>query len=226
MDGYQKKNTLNTMYLRATYGLIGTFSSGAYAAGLRGFYQSGQCETGNFVNAFYASAEASAKFCKKFSVRLGAEYQSGQDSTNKTDKQVHYFTTLYGSGHTFNGYLDYFTKPADTRYTGLMDAFMALGLNSGEKINLNGDLHYFSSTNRFPDKINGGNIEPFLAWEADLTFKWSFYKDIDLQVGYSALFGSNSLETLMGGDPAHYAHWAYAMVTYKPTLLRWEPEKK
>jgi hypothetical protein len=225
VDAYQKKNTTNTLYLRATQGLTGVFYSKPVSAGLRGFYQSGQCEAGNFIRAFYGSADVTGRIGKNLRLGGGFELQTGQDSTEKNEGQVHYFTTLYGSSHSFNGYMDYFTKPADTRNTGLWDAFLKLGYKVGERLNLAGDLHYFAISGKFPDKVNGGSLDPFLAWEADLTVRWAFYKDIELQAGYSALFGSQTLRTIAGGDPAHYAHWAYLMLTYKPVFLRWDPDK-
>lgn len=222
IDGYQRKNTTNTLYIRATNGGMFTFDAGTVSGGLRSFYQSGQNETGNFINALYGSIDITGKFCKKYTVTGGCEYQSGQDSTDVNDKQVHYFTNLYGSNHSFNGYLDYFTKPYDTRNTGLLDAYIKLGAKFGKKISLTADLHYFRTSNNFPDKVNGGNVNPFLAWEADLTYRWAFTKEFELQLGYSALFGGETLQLFGGGSAAHYAHWGYAMLIFRPVFFKWD----
>jgi hypothetical protein len=226
IDGYQRKNTTNTMYIRTTNGGIITFNAGPISGGLRGFYQSGQNETGNYINAYYGSLEVTGKIAKKISITGGCEFQSGQDSTDASDHQVHYFTTLYGSNHNHNGYLDYFTKPADTKNTGLLDAYLKLGYKIGKKVNLMGDLHYFSTTNKFPDRINGGNMDPFLAWETDLTCKVAFSKEIEMQLGYSALFADKTLQLFGGGSAAHYAHWAYVMLIIKPVFFHWDNQSK
>ncbi len=218
-DGYQKKNTKNTLYVKTTNGAIVGMQAGMMNVALRGFYQSGQSETGAWTNAYYGGLDITGKITDNFSATLGGEWQSGQDSTNKTDLHVRNFNTLYGSNHSFNGYMDYFTKPADTKNAGLMDVYLKLDSKFCKKHKLQANFHYFSITNKFPDHANGGNLNAFLAAEADLTYKWNIIKEVELNVGYSALVGSKTLEYVAGGNAAHTAHWAYVMLIVKPTFL-------
>jgi hypothetical protein len=219
-DAYQKKNTKNTTYLRTTNGLIAAFQTSRIGAFVRGFYQSGQYETGAWTNAWYAGFDVAGKINDHLSLTLGGEWQSGQDSTDKTEKHVNSFSPLYGSNHSFNGYMDYFTKPADTKNTGLLDAYLKVETRLCKTHKIMLDLHYFSITNQFADHVNGGNMNPFLGAEGDITYKWSIIKEVDLQVGYSAMFGSKTLAAVAGGNAAHIAHWAYAMITVKPVFFQ------
>lgn len=221
-DAYQKKNTLNTMYVRTTNGGIAGYNHGRIGAALRGFYQSGQSETGAWTMAWYAGMDFSVKISDGLSLTLGGEWQSGQDSTDKSDRHVHNFSTLYGSNHSFNGYMDYFTKPSDTKNSGLMDLYLKVDSKCCKKHRLSCDLHYFSLTNKFPDKVSGGTMDPFLAAEADLTYKYNIIKEVELNVGYSFLAGTKTLQSVAGGNAAHTAHWAYLMLVVKPTFFRTE----
>jgi len=221
-DAYQKKKTLNTLYVRTTNGAIAGFQKGRVGAALRGFYQSGQGETGAWTSAWYAGFDVTGKITDALSATLGGEWQSGQDSTDKTDKHIHNFCTLYGSNHSFNGFMDYFTKPSDTKNAGLMDVYLKLEGKFCKKHKVSADFHYFSLTNKFPDKGSVGTMNPYLAVEADLTYKYSFIKEVDLQIGYSFLSGSNTLEAVAGGNAAHTAHWAYVMLIVKPTFFKTE----
>lgn len=218
-DGYQKKNTKNTLYVKTTNGAVIGVQTVRINAAIRGFYQSGQGETGAWTNAYYGGLDVTGKICEKFSATLGGEWQSGQDSTDKTDKHTRNFNTLYGRNHFFNGYMDYFTKPADTKNAGLMDIYLKLESKLSKSHKLLADFHYFSITNKFPDHTSGGTLDPFLAVEADLTYKWSITKEVELNLGYSALFGSKTLQAVAGGHYAHTAHWGYVMLIVKPSFL-------
>jgi hypothetical protein len=45
---------------------------------------------------------------------------------------------------------------------------------------------------------------------------------VELNIGYSALFGTETLAAVAGGNAAHSAHWAYVMLVVKPTFFRFE----
>ena len=219
-DGLQKKNTTNTLYARTTNGGILAWEQGRFGAALRGYYQSGQSESGAWINAWYAGADVKARLSNALTLSLGAEWQSGQDSTDKTDPHVHHFSTLYGSNHSFNGYMDYFTRPGDTKNAGLMDLYAKLEAKFGKKHKLAADFHYFSLTNAFPDHIGGGEVSPFLALEADLTYKYRVLPEVELNAGYSILSGTETLQAVAGGSRAHIAHWAYVMLVVKPLFFQ------
>jgi hypothetical protein len=220
-DSWQKKGTLNTQYLRLTHGLIFQYHGKAVQSALRGFYQSGRSESGMPVDAYYAAIDLTASSGKHWQFGGGAEYQSGQDSSRQGASLVRYFTCLYGSGHSFNGFLDYFTKPSDTRNTGLFDAFLNIRHKGPDPLSITLELHAFMNSGKYPDRIKGGLMSNFLALEADLCLRWQARKDMELQAGYSFLQGSPTLAALSGGNQAHTSHWTYLMLTFKPVFLEW-----
>lgn len=224
-DSWQKKGTLNTQYLRLTHGLMLQYTGKVFQSALRGFYQSGRSESGMPVDAYYAALDITASPDKHWQLGAGAEYQSGQDSSVQGASLVRYFTCLYGSGHSFNGSLDYFTKASDTKNTGLFDAFLNLRYKGPETLSLSLTLHSFLNTGKYPDRNSGGLMPNFLALEADCSLHWLARKDMELQAGYSFLQGSQTLATLAGGNQAHTAHWTYVMLTYRPVFLEWTPSR-
>ncbi len=147
----------------------------------------------------------------------GAEIQSGNNLADTNNKKVNYFTTLYGSAHKFNGSIDFFTKPSDTKYTGLMDAYLNFIFTLKKQYQLRADFHYFRTANNYT--YNKITQNPYLASEIDLSTKIPIIKDLDVQLGYSALFGSSTLQKMEGNNKKNFSHWAFVMLTVKPTIF-------
>jgi hypothetical protein len=223
-DGYQKKNTTNTMYVRATHGGNVGYKSKYVNADLRGYYQFGKDETGKRISAFFNSLDVEVKPIDFFSIILGAEFQTGNNGKDSVNAKTNYFTTLYGSGHRFNGSIDFFTKPSDTKYSGLIDTYLDLIFTIKKKYQLRSDFHYFRAGNNYV--VNHEVQNPYLGSEADIMARIPIVKDVELQLGYSAIIGSNSLVQMEGGNKKNFSHWAYVMLIVKPTIFTFEPGKK
>lgn len=219
-DGYQAKNTINTTYLRATYGGMFGFNVSDFSSEFRGYYQSGQDDKGAFINAYYASADFFYKIKDFVNLQLGGEYASGKNYCDSSNKQVTYFTNLYGSSHKFNGSMDYFTRPSDEQFAGLVDIYLFITGKISKKASLRGDLHYFALQNNFVKKNE--IVNRYLGTEIDLSAKIDFAKEVSLTFGYSVMFPGSSLPIIQSGNTDHFSNWAWAMLTFKPTFLKTE----
>jgi hypothetical protein len=223
-DGYQRKNTTNTMYLRVTSGAVFQFKSKYMNTDVRGFYQWGKDETGAVIDAYFANVDVSAKPLPWLNLVAGCEYMSGNDLSNTANKKNNAFSTLYGTGHKFNGNIDFFTKPSDTKNTGLVDIYLNFIFAIKKQYQLRADFHYFSTQNHYT--YNNAIQAPYLGSEADISAKIPIIKDVDVQLGYSALLGSNTLIKMQGNNKKNFSHWAFVMLTVKPTLFVFDPVKK
>jgi hypothetical protein len=223
-DGYQKKNTTNTMYMRATGGAVFNYRSKFVNTDARGFYQFGQDETGAHINAYYANVDVTAKPLNWLTLIAGCEYMSGNDLSDTANKKNNAFSTLYGTGHKFNGNIDFFTKASDTKNTGLVDIYLNFVFTLKKQYQLRADFHYFSTQNHYT--FNKEVQNPYLGSEADISAKIPIVKDVDVQLGYSALIGSNTLIKMEGNNKKNFSHWAFVMLTVKPTIFTGGAEKK
>lgn len=223
-DGYQKKGTTNTMYVRATNGAIFNFKSKLVNVDARGFYQYGQDETGKFISAYYANADVTYKPLNWLTMFTGCEYFSGNDGTDTDNTKANYAGTLYGTGHKFNGNIDFFIRPADTKYSGLVDIYFDFIFTVKKQYIFRADFHYFRTQNNYV--YNNEIQNPYLGTEADINVKIPIVKDVDVQFGYSAYFASNTLVMIQGNNKKDFSHWAYIMLTVKPTIFSFDPNKK
>jgi len=222
-DGYQKKLTTNTIYLRGTHGgTISYFGKHITAEG-RSAIQFGKDETGKLINAWYANIDLTFRPFEFFNIIGGTEFLSGNNGEKPGETRVKYFTPLYGSGHKFNGNMEYFSKPSGTKYSGLIDVYAKLIFIIKNKYNIQADIHYFRTGNNYV--LNETVQRPYLGTEADISAKIPIVKYVDLQLGYSAMFGSNTLASMQGSSKKNFGHWAFVMLCVKPTIFTYDVEK-
>ncbi len=219
-DAYQKAGTLNTMYLRGTYGCTAEYAvDKKYGISLRGFYQNGKLSTGQKVAAYYGKADINYYVTPKINLILGTEYISGTDASDTVNKKSNVFSTLYGTGHKFNGNMDYFTNmPKDTKGAGLVNPYLSVNIKLSDKTMLIADLHYFMLQNNYI--FNNKTIGKALGEEIDLSIKQNFSNEVSLLAGVSALQGTESLSYICGGNYHTISTWAYVMLTVKPTFFK------
>lgn len=218
-DAYQKTNTTNTMYLRGTYGCSVEYAvDKKYGIALRGFYQNGELSTGQEVSAYYGKVDFNYYLTSKLNVIAGMEYISGTDATDSANKKSNVFSTLYGSGHKFNGNMDYFTNmPKDTKGEGLINPYLSLNYKLSDKSMLIADIHYFMLQNNYV--FNTKTVDKGLGEEIDLSIKHDFSNGVNLLAGISVLQGTKTLSYITGGNYHKIASWAFVMLTVKPTFF-------
>lgn len=172
------------------------------------YYQTGKHSNGKEISALNFMAEATLKM----GITAGYEYLSG-NSYDKNDK-VYAFTPFYGTGHKFNGFMDYFYVSNHINSVGLNDVYLKYGW-SKKKFSVNADLHYFASAG----KINT-DAGKYLGTEIDLTLGYKLHEIATLNAGWSSMFASESMELLKGGDSSASNYWAYIMLTVTPAFIK------
>lgn len=220
-DGYQKDGTTNTIYLRGTFGgIIELTKEKNHSVALRGFYQTGRLQTGQEISAYYGNAEVSYIFHEKYTVLGGIEYISGKDALDTANKKSNVFNILYGSGHKFNGNMDFFTNMSkDTKGAGLVNPYLYFIFKLGEKSQFRADFHYFFLQNNYLNLINE-LVNKALGVEADLTFSYDISNDASVLTGFSVINPTQQMKIFCGGDGNYYGTWGFVMLTVKPTFFK------
>ncbi len=195
---------------------------------LKGYYQSGDDGvTKKSINAFMAGTEFTYKVSGDISLAAGLEYFSGQSQTDTTHsyrKAIHNFTPSYGTGHKFNGYMDYFYAGSSHGGVGLQDYYLRLKFQR-KKFYIYLEPHYFASSSAILDSLSFHNtgvnksLPSFLGVEVDVSIGFTLSEEIDFKAGYSQMFASPSLEVLKGGNRNDVNNWAYIMIVVKPDLI-------
>jgi len=217
IDGYENLSSTKT-YFRNTYGGILVWKPGKNSFEFYAYRQDGKHKTGQDIDAWYLSLIGRTKPADKLSLNAGLEIFSGNDKT-RNESKLRIFDPLYGANHAFNGHLDYFTNiPVHTKNAGLVNPFLNLVYHLNEKVNLKADYHYFALQGKLVDENNDA-IARYLGSEIDLSVQFRFSREIDLQVGYSTMFASESMEYLKNGSHKEPIHWAWVMLTVKPVFF-------
>jgi hypothetical protein len=185
------------------------FDKVAFAGHL--YFQSGEDGAHKSLNAYNLMAEATYQVAEKSQLLLGYEILSGSDyyQTEKNNS----FTPLYGTNHKFNGFMDYFYMGNHLYDVGLSNGYLKF-TSSKNKTTLNADLHFFASAAKI-----SATADNYLGTELDLTVTHSLNPVTKIALGYSQMFGSESLEILKGGSRSAFNNWAYLMISVTPKFL-------
>jgi hypothetical protein len=217
-DGYQKPGTKSTLYMRYTYGggLDIPFSTFLFQG--RGFLQSGKTNKGQDILSNFFYANLTDTIVKNFIATIGFANYSGNDAKDTANNKLNAFDPLYGSTHGVRGNMDYFTSPAKgTLGAGLQDIYLKTQYKCCKSSTIMLDFHAFMLQNNYLK--NNEIVDKYLGAEIDLTYKYNVSKEATLELGYSYLMPTKSLEVFSGGDKNSLNHWAFIMFTLKPTFL-------
>jgi hypothetical protein len=255
-----KTSNSNAVYSRHTLG--GNLSGKAIRKidfNAYGYYQTGNDPRGNKLSAYTYGAGFLALVSRKFSVGPGFDLMSG----NNTVKSQYYvdgrannqaFDPLYGTPHKFWGYMDYFyVADGYAAYTptgtglangsstilspGLVNAFLKIRYKLTEKVNLSLDVHEFWAQNKVANRATTTDstdvLNKNLGTEVDFLINWGLTPAIMIETGYSAMFGTNTLDALKHSgltgsagranrntiEQRNVGHWAYVMISVRPDLM-------
>ena len=119
--------------------------------------------------------------------------------------------------------MDYFYVANHTNSVGLTDIYANFHFEKN-KISLKFSPHYFASAaNIYKGTLKQNN---FLGTELDCTFGYQLMEKVKLDVGYSQIVASSSMETLKGGNKLNMSNWVYVSISLKPKLLSIKNEIK
>ena len=199
-----------------TFGPLYNFHYNGWKLVLGGYYQTGKTENDLKLNAGMFNAYAE-KAIKKVSLGAGVDYLSGNTDQTKINVSNN-FSTLYPTNHKFYGTMDYFLSfPADTKGRGLRDAYVRLKIKASDKFTAGLDVHNLSLAHTI---LSGFSSHKNLGSEVDLLTEYLPSADISLQLGYSVLLATKTMEALKGGNKNNYNYWAFAMLKVSPVFFK------
>jgi len=198
-------------------------SDGQLSAQAFGYYQTGKDFNGIDLNAYHFGANVMYQ-SGKFSAGPGYEVLSGNDKASDAN---HRFDPLYGTPHKFWGYMDFFYTGTGSPIAGLQNAFIKTKY-SAKDLYITLDVHQFWTAAQSANRIEGGNLNKALGTEIDIVLNYNINKFVNLELGYSTMFATNSLEYVkseLAGVPTqratrHNAQWAYLMLNIRPGILK------
>lgn len=224
-DGRQYINPADqtsTVHFRQTYGFVGQKRlSAPMDVNAEVYYQGGKDPLGRQVSAWLLAASLTYK-TGLTPVTLGYDFLSGTSPEATVNTS---FQPLYGTNHKFYGLMDYFYVGSNHgnggRTAGLQDLYLKTNLTINPTNKLLVHFHHFRSpVTVFTDEQMMVSSPSHLGEEIDLVWNSQWSKEVTFNLGYSQMFGTESLKALKGiPNPASLQFWAWAMVTVKPTFL-------
>lgn len=156
------------------------------------------------LSAFFAGYNATYKFNGEVKPKIsaGIDYYSGDD--NLADDEYKEFSRLFGAGHKYLGYMDYF--PKRTYGLGLMDLHLKAGLQPIEKLDLLAAFHLFNSAEDYT-LVDNSTSNKF-GTEIDLVVTYDYNDYLDFQLGAGLFLPGEIFEEKLGPDNST---WFYMM---------------
>lgn len=218
---YMEKTDQKIAYSQ-TFGPYLTFKKEKLKLNSAFYYQTGKNNNNHNLSAMYASADVAYSIVKNFSIGGGAQYFTGNDQLDPDNSKDHAFNTLYGTAHKFNGWMDYFYAGSSHGNAGLFDIYLPL-IYTNNKFTAEFQPHYFNAVASVKEKIeNGSKMPSYLGIETDFMISYNVTPEFNVQGGYSQMFGSETLQTLKGGNINRTQNWAWVMLTFNPTFFKSE----
>lgn len=219
-------DSASTVFFSQTAGGIASKKIGTFQLQAEFYHQFGKNGAGLPVNAQLAAANISFPL-RKVKLILGTDYLSGTGADEAgTDRS---FTPFYGTNHAFYGLMDYFyvgsPHAQQGRTTGLIDIYAKPAVKLSSKTTLISAVHQFLSPVNiypFPDPekpISEQEGRANLGTELDFVLNVNLHADVNLKIGYSQLFATESLRAIKGGGDSSLNNWAWLMMTFKPKIL-------
>lgn len=203
-----------------TFGTRYVYTGNKLSGNLAAYLQTGKDGADKSVTAFDILGELKFTLNKEWSMTTGGEILSGTSQFNTAKNRS--FNPLYGTLHRFNGYMDYFYVGGQhINNVGLIDIYLKW-LYKRNKSFVSFNVHQFFAHNDIRDPMNPNlKMKKTLGTEIDLTYSLNLSKNAALQVGYSQIFGTKSLQTLRGGSTDRLQNWVYTMLILRPGAAPW-----
>jgi len=133
------------------------------------------------------------------------DYTSGDD--NPADDDYKTYASLYGTGHKYFGYMDYFVNLVNDTYgLGIMDLVGKVGFNPVKALKLNLHFHVFQANQDYR-LINGSTSKNFGS-EIDFVASYKYNSNITFEGGASMFMPGDIFKERRGKDTAT---WLYLM---------------
>ncbi len=204
---------------RTTFGPYLKYETDHWFFSAAGYLQRGTSRDNRDIKANFYSGRTTYKFSPKNSLTLGYDHYSGTDfSSTDALTETGSFSNLYGPGHMYLGYMDYFGVP-DNHGAGINDLLLTANLALGKKGSLEATIHQFSLPEGFLK--NGTKVDKNLGQELDLVYSHKLEAAVTVKAGFSTFFYTESMEQLKGLNPGQgdSALFGWVMLVVKPTFF-------
>jgi hypothetical protein len=213
---------------RFTYGgnLVYQDADSRFGGTLTGYIQSGKDAKMGTLSAYLFAAKGTAKILDELSVAAGVDCYSGTSNTDTAGigtTKSYTFNKLYGSNHSFNGSMEYWSSLPSG---GLIDYYAGATykLSKDLSIDLTGHLFSLAEIMYTPSKVGTKFVlldQKDLGSELDVTINYQWSKEVAIQGGYSSYF-TTSTTTLYSSITTSISspQWTYVMLTVKPTFFK------
>ena len=223
LTGNTLNDTINTLFLKGTYGVNFKYTVGNSTLRTSFYYQNNLNNKKTKLSAYCYSIFVNQKLLQsKVSVGIGLDYLSGHDETkndNNYQNTNHTFNILYGKRHGFYGYMDYYSTLPDE---GLQDYFLKVEFDIIKQLSMKVDFHYFMlAAYKYDPVISTETLNKNLGQEIDLTMSWELMKEATIQAGYSVYLTTSAFEKIKAAYITDYKfpQFAYLMISVKPEIL-------
>lgn len=204
-----------------TFGPILFYNKGKLKSNLSFYYQMGTNLKEKTKSAFFAAGEFSYACCKDWTAGAGFQYLSGNDQVNPSDNDQE-FSTLFGTGHKFNGWMDYFYAGSSHKGVGLLDIYLPVTYKKG-KLSTEFQLHHYRAAAGVKDPGSPAQLmNATLGTEVGIMLSYALAPEVSISGGYSQMFASETMEALKGGDKDEIQNWAWLMFTFNPVFFKSE----
>ncbi|MEE4198979.1 MAG: alginate export family protein [Bacteroidales bacterium] len=215
LSGYQKEENSETVYVTATFGPYLTIEKNNLLYKGNFFYQLGTNPAGENVNACMFSFDIDTKIISSFYAGGGLDWLSGENEC-KGDNS---FDILYGARHRFYGEMDYFSNLyQSTMDLGLRDLYAKCRYQISPKHSVTLFYHFFSLQNEVELPGTSG-LTKNLGDEIDLTYRYKALIPLDLRIGFSMFFPTETMKYLQHVDGGELSYFSYIQLTFTPELF-------
>ena len=177
------------------------------------------------LNAWMASAKATATPSEHWSFRAGYDYLSGEEDFPIPGEGniglvrheiVRGFNSLYGSNHRFYGAMDFFyvSTYVNGFTPGLQNLFVGVSWTPVQKLSADAVCHFFSTAAPVRDTGKA------LGHELELEVTWTIVPSVSLSAGYSFMQGTETMSILKRSTENNRLHWGWLMLNVTPTFFK------
>ncbi len=203
-----------------TFGPYLTYKKDKLKINLASYYQTGKNNKDIDKQAWYAGGELEYTI-NTLTLGAGFQYLSGNNQVNP-DGNDHEFSTLFGTGHKFNGWMDYFYAGNSHKGVGLLDLYIPVNYKK-DKLSAEFQLHYFQAAASVKDVADATKtMEAALGAEAGVMLSYAVTPEMSISGGYSQMFGTKTLQVLKGGNRENTQNWVWVMLSFNPVFFKSE----
>lgn len=181
------------------------------------------------VRAFFWSLQLQWKVNDKWQAHIGLETISGADQSDTDNLNIDRgFDRHFALLHAHLGFLDLLYVLEDPVF-GIEDYYLKLNYQLNKKWAIRNHIHAFLSQQTAFEQSDVGFENPLsslVGIENDFQLRFREKDWASLDLGYSVMFGTETMDEIFGGQPIDRMHFFYLVLTVKPKLMVFDWSKK